>query len=47
MAKRMTEGKSRLEALRCLKRHLANVVIRTMVADAQRPIEAVRPGLTT
>jgi transposase len=47
MAKRMGEGKSRLEALRCLKRHLANVVIRTMVADAKRPIEAISPGLTT
>jgi hypothetical protein len=30
----MAEGKSRLEALRCLKRHLADVVFRTMVADA-------------
>lgn len=34
MAKRMAEGKSRLEALRCLKRHLANVVLPTMLADA-------------
>jgi transposase len=47
MAKRMAEGKSRLEALRCLKRHLANVVIRTMVADAQRQTAAISPGLTT
>jgi hypothetical protein len=30
----MADGKSRLEALRCLKRHLADVVFRTMVADA-------------
>jgi transposase len=34
MARRMAEGKSRLESLRCLKRHLADVVFRTMVADA-------------
>jgi transposase len=34
VAKRMAEGKSRLESLRCLKRHLADVVFRTMVADA-------------
>jgi transposase len=37
MTKRMGEGKSRLEALRCLKRHLANVVIRTRLADATHP----------
>jgi len=34
IAKRIAEGKSRLEALRCLKRHLADVVFRTMLADA-------------
>ena len=34
MAKRKAEGKSWLEALRCLKRHLADVVLRTMLADA-------------
>jgi transposase len=34
VARRMADGKSRLEALRCLKRHLADVVFRTMVADA-------------
>jgi transposase len=32
--RRMAEGKSRLEALRCLKRHLADVIYRTMLADA-------------
>ena len=46
-AKRMGEGKSRHEALRCLKRHLANVVLRTMLADANRPLEIVSEGLTT
>ena len=30
----MADGKSRLEALRCLKRHLADVIYRTMIADA-------------
>lgn len=33
--RRRSEGKSWLEALRCLKRHLANVVLRTMLADAR------------
>jgi transposase len=47
MTKRMAEGKSRLEALRCLKRHLANVVLRTMVADANRTAVAATGGLTT
>jgi hypothetical protein len=42
MEKRRSEGKSWLEAMRCLKRHLANVVLRTMLADA-----TIRPGLTT
>jgi transposase len=40
--RRMTEGKSRLEALRCLKRHLADVIYRTMLADA-----AITSPLTT
>ena len=34
VTRRIAGGKSRLEALRCLKRHLADVVFRTMVADA-------------
>ena len=34
LERRMAEGKSRLEALRCLKRHLADVIYRTMLADA-------------
>jgi len=48
MARRTAEGKSRLEALRCLKRHLANVVLRTMLADAERSTAAAAiGGLTT
>jgi transposase len=47
MAKRMAEGKSRLESLRCLKRHLANVVLRTMLADARRALPIAVGGLTT
>jgi transposase len=35
--RKISEGKSKREALRCLKRHLANVVYRQMMADAQRP----------
>jgi transposase len=34
LARRQAEGKSRLEALRALKWHLARVVYRTMLADA-------------
>ncbi len=34
MERRMKEGKTWREASRCLKRHLANVVLRTMLADA-------------
>ena len=48
VARRVAEGKSRLEALRCLKRHLANVVLRTMLADADgAPETGGRRGLTT
>lgn len=43
--RRISEGKSWREALRCLKRHLANVVLRTMLADA-RSGDALM-GLTT
>ncbi len=34
LAKKQAEGKSRIEALRCLKRHLARVLWRTMRAPA-------------
>lgn len=40
MERRTAEGKSRLEALRCLKRHLADVVLRTMLADEERSAAA-------
>jgi transposase len=33
VARRMTEGKTRKEAMRCLKRHLSNVVYRRLLAD--------------
>ena len=36
LARRLAEGRTRLEALRALKRHLARVVYRTMLADARR-----------
>jgi transposase len=36
LASRLAEGRSRLEAIRALKRHLARVVYRTMLADAGR-----------
>lgn len=36
LARRLGDGKSRLEAIRALKWHLARVVYRTMLADARR-----------
>ena len=33
MARKRAEGKSHREALRCLKRHLANVIYRRLVGD--------------
>ena len=35
LTRKPSQGKSPAEARRCLKRHLANVVYRAMVADAQ------------
>ena len=35
--KRITEGKSRKEALRCLKRCVSDAVFRSLVADSQAP----------
>lgn len=36
--RKRNEGKTRLEALRCLKRHLANVVYQALEADAKRGV---------
>lgn len=36
MARKQAEGKTRKEALRCLKRHLANGIYRAMVEDSRR-----------
>jgi transposase len=36
MARQREAGKSHKEAMRCLKRHLSNVVYRHLVADARR-----------
>jgi transposase len=35
--KKMAEGKSRKEALRCLKRRISDAVFRSLLADSQRP----------
>ena len=35
--KKMAEGKSRKEALRCLKRRVSDVVFRNLVTDSQAP----------
>ncbi|MFN2594391.1 MAG: IS110 family transposase [Actinomycetota bacterium] len=36
MARKMSEGKTRKEAMRCLKRHLSNQIYRMLEADAKR-----------
>jgi transposase len=41
MARRRTEGKSEEEAMRCLKRHLSNVVFRQLVLDLRASEPAV------
>jgi transposase len=35
--KKIAEGKSRKEALRCLKRRVSDAVFRSLVADSQTP----------
>jgi transposase len=40
VARRQTEGKSAKEAVRCLKRHLSNVIFRQLVADQKRLLQA-------
>lgn len=40
MARKLAEGKSKKEAMRCLKRHLASRIYRTMLADARLAEEA-------
>ena len=35
--KKITEGKSRKEALRCLKRRISDAVFKSLMADTQRP----------
>jgi hypothetical protein len=35
--KKIEEGKSRKEALRCLKRRVSDAVFRSLVADSQAP----------
>ena len=35
--KKLAEGKSRKEALRCLKRRVSDAVFRSLLADSQEP----------
>jgi transposase len=44
LARKQAEGKSRREALRCLKRHLARVIYKTLV-DLKQPTAAPPPAL--
>jgi transposase len=39
--KKIAEGKSRKEALRCLKRRVSDAVFRSLVADSQAPSRSV------
>ena len=39
--KKMAEGKSRKEALRCLKRRISDAIFRSLMADSQAPSRAV------
>ena len=39
--KKMAEGKSRKEALRCLKRRISDAVFRCLMADSQAPAHRV------
>jgi transposase len=47
LAGKRDEGKTWSEAMRCLKRQLAGVVYRAMVADARAASPALEGGLTT
>jgi transposase len=38
--KKLDEGKSRKEALRCLKRRVCDVVVRSLLADSQAALRA-------
>ena len=42
--RKLAAGKTRMEALRCLKRRLSDVIYRQLVADAQRPQDDAGPG---
>jgi transposase len=44
LARKQTEGKSRKEALRCLKRHLARTVYRTLKSTEEQKITSTRPA---
>ena len=51
LARKEAEGKSRKEALRCLKRHLARTVYRTLTAPTKEKMKtpnqaALTPALT-
>jgi transposase len=39
--KKLAEGKSRKEALRCLKRRISDAVFRSLMADSQVPLQSV------
>jgi transposase len=42
--RKLAEGKTRKEALRCLKRRISDAVYRCLIADQQRPTPSTNPG---
>lgn len=46
LARKQAEGKTRMEALRCLKRHLARHVHKLLTDPAPDPVRATPPALT-
>jgi transposase len=42
--RKIADGKTPMEAMRCLKRRVSDVVYRQLVADAQRAVSTTSPG---
>ncbi len=45
LERKRTEGKSRRDALRCLKRHLARVIWRTLRTASSERMNSISPNL--
>jgi hypothetical protein len=42
--RKLTEGKTPMEAMRCLRRRLSDVIYRQLVTDATNPADQARPA---